>query len=90
MLKQEVTDRSINELIEAMPYSPSKIEEECRVFCGVEFDELSYEHLNQISVKIFQCSCCGYWFSNDFCVIGEDEENWCKACYEERNDYDDM
>lgn len=90
MSNQGLTYAVIQKLVEVMPYSISTIEEECKAICGVEFNKLSYENLNQINEQIFQCSCCGYWFNNDFCVIGEDGENWCKACYEERNDYDDM
>lgn len=87
---KEVTNENINELIEAMKYSFLTIEEECRKLCGVEFGQLNYEHLTKITYKIFQCSCCNYWFSNDFCIIREDEENWCEDYYEERNNYDDI
>lgn len=81
----------IQELIRIMPYSIETIEEKCLEICGVEFDDLSYKDVTQIDSQIFQCSCCGYWFNNDFSVFDKDEEkNWCKACYKERNDYDDI
>lgn len=91
MDKQGLPYEVVQKLVEVMSYSfGTTIEEECKEICDVDFEELSYANIHQIESQIFQCSCCGYWFKIDFCTIGEDGENWCNACYEERNDYDDM